>query len=73
MAGQHLTLVIDEDGVGKSEFPDAGCDLRDLLFVVGAGIAGVLLQGRNRPALHLPGAAIVSDRWRFRCTLRALP
>jgi hypothetical protein len=36
----QTVLAVQQDGIGETEFLDAGCDLRDLLLRVSPGVPG---------------------------------
>lgn len=48
VTGDDLAILADQYRVGKSEPPDAVCDLPDLLLGMGAGIAPIGPQARHR-------------------------
>jgi hypothetical protein len=53
VAGDDLTVPVDQDGVGEAELFDRGGDLVDLPLGVGAGVAGVGLERSESAGLDL--------------------
>jgi hypothetical protein len=51
VSGDDLVFIADQDRVGEAEALDAPGDLRDLLLRVGAGVARIGAQARNRHLL----------------------
>ena len=80
MAGDHIELPVDDDGIDKAELPEGRAELGNLLRGVGAGIVHIGYQLGDRDKLHLgcrfhrtsPHSANFSKPPRDRMYLRAV-